>query len=438
MSASDKRPVGFHRRSGELFCEGVSLREIARGVGTPVYVYSRAGLLSNYRSLAAAGPDLICFSVKALSNLSVLGILHAEGSGFDVVSLGELARVLQATGDVRKVVFSGVGKTELELASALDLPLLCYNVESEAELEMLSRLAQALGTVALIALRVNPDVDGKTHPYIATALRHNKFGIPIARARAVYGRAAQLPGLRVVGVDCHVGSQITAVGPFRTAVARLRRLCEQLLADGHALRHVDLGGGLGVRYQNEKPPPLTVWVNALRKGLKGLPLALLVEPGRSIAADAGLLLTEVVYRKRGAEREFAVVDAGMNDLLRPALYGAYHDIDVVDRPRHRRTKVDVVGPVCESGDSFAQNRSMPELQQGDLLAVRTAGAYGFSMASTYNSRPRPAEVLVDGAAFTVVRERERLEDLWRGELSGLAAMGRGAVSPTRTPPRKPK
>jgi diaminopimelate decarboxylase len=336
------------------------------------------------------------------------------------------------------VVFSGVGKTELELASALELSLHCYNVESEAELETLSRLAEALGAVAPVALRVNPDVDGRTHPYISTALRHNKFGIPIARARAVYARAAELPGLRVIGVDCHVGSQIAAVGPFRAAVARLRKLCEQLLADGHALRHIDVGGGLGVRYKNEHPPTLAAWIGAIRRGIRGLPLLLLVEPGRSIAASAGVLLTEVIYKKRGAEREFAVVDAGMNDLLRPALYGAHHEIEVVDRPRGRRARIDVVGPVCESGDSFAQSRSLPVLQQGDLLAVRTAGAYGFTMSSTYNSRPRPAEVLVDGGAFTVVRERERLQDLWRGEVPGLAAFERGGAAPKRTASKKPR
>ncbi len=436
MRGPDQRSLGFHRHAGELFCEGVALREIAHGVGTPVYVYSRAKLLANYRALAAAGPDLICFSVKALSNLSVLALLHAEGSGFDVVSLGELARVLQATGDVRKVVFSGVGKTELEIASALELSLLCYNVESEAELAVLSRLAEALHTVAPIALRVNPDVDGKTHPHITTALRHNKFGIPLSRARAVYARAAELPALRVVGVDCHVGSQITSVGPFERAVKRLRALCEQLLADGHDLQHVDLGGGLGVRYRDEKPPPFADWIGAMRRGLKGLRLELLVEPGRSIAAEAGVLLTEVVTRKRGADREFAIVDAGMNDFLRPALYGAQHEIEVVDRPSRKRSSIDIVGPVCESADSFAQGRSMPELRQGDLLAVRTAGAYGFSMASTYNSRPRPAEVLVDGNAFTIVREREHLDDLWRAELAGLAAGARGEAGPKAKGPKK--
>jgi diaminopimelate decarboxylase len=418
--------LGFHRRSGELFCEGVALREIAHNVGTPAYVYSRGQLLAGYRALAAAGPDLICFSVKALSNLSVLALLHGEGSGFDVVSLGELARVMQATGDVSRTVFSGVGKTELEMASALELSLLCYNVESEAELTTLSRLAQALGTVAPISLRVNPDVDPKTHPYIATAMRQNKFGIPIGRARAVYAEAASLPGVRVVGIDCHLGSQITTLAPFRTAVARVRDLCQALLADGHPLTHVDLGGGLGVRYHDEKPPSAAGWVAAMRQGLRGLPLALYVEPGRSIAADAGVLLTEVVFRKRGAEREFAVVDAGMNDLLRPALYGAYHDIEVVDRPSRSRQKIDVVGPVCESSDSFAQQRMLPRLKQGDLLALRNAGAYGFSMSSTYNSRPRPAEVLVDGGAFTIIREREHLQDLWRGEVGALAEIDRSA------------
>jgi diaminopimelate decarboxylase len=439
MPAASKRSLGFQRRSGELFCEGVALREIAHNVGTPVYVYSRAQLLARYRELADAGPDLICFSVKALSNLSVLSLLHGAGSGFDVVSLGELARVMQATGDVSHTVFSGVGKTELEIASALELSLLCYNVESEAELTTLSGLAQALGTVAPISLRVNPDVDPKTHPYIATAMRQNKFGIPIGRARAVYAEAARLPGLRVVGVDCHLGSQITSVAPFRTAVARVRQLCQQLLADGHPLTHVDLGGGLGVRYHDEKPPSAANWVTALRAGLRGLPLALYVEPGRSITAEAGVLLTEVVYRKRGAEREFAVVDAGMNDLLRPSLYGAFHDIERVGRPPRRRQKIDVVGPVCESGDFFAQQRMLPTLKQGDLLALRTAGAYGFSMSSNYNSRPRPAEVLVDAGAFTVIRERERLQDLWRGELGALAEIARAAPADAKSErPRRNK
>jgi len=285
---------------------------------------------------------------------------------------------------------------------------------------------------------VNPDVDGKTHPYIATARRKNKFGIPIGRAREVYAQAARLPGLRVVGIDCHLGSQITAVAPFQAGVARLRRLCEQLIADGHAIAHVDTGGGLGVRYQDEKPPPVAAWVAALRKGLRGLPVSLFVEPGRAIAADAGALLTEVVYRKRGADREFAVVDAGMNDLLRPALYGAYHAIAPVGQPARRKQKIDVVGPVCESGDFFAQERLLPELRQGDLLVLETAGAYGFSMTSNYNSRPRPAEVLVDGGAFAVIRERERLQDLWHGELEALAEIERGPASVKRAPTQKTK
>ncbi len=412
----------FQRKHGELWCEGVPLRTIADAVGTPTYVYSRATLTRHFRVVdqaLAPTPHLVCYSVKACSNLAVLALLRSLGSGFDVVSGGELRRVLAAGGDPRRVVFSGVGKTEAELALALRTGVFCINAESEEELVAISRVAVATRRTASVALRVNPDVDARTHPYIATALRQSKFGIPLARARRLYRSASKLPGLVLTGVDCHIGSQLTSLGPFSEAVARLRGLLAQLEADGHRLGHLDLGGGLGVPYLKERPPSPAAWANALRRALGRSSLRLLVEPGRVIAANAGILLTRTLYRKRGAERSFAIVDAGMNDLLRPALYGAVHELTPVASTAgaraRRKIRIDVVGPVCESSDFLAKQALLDDLAPGDLVAVMTAGAYGFSMASNYNSRPRPAEVLVDGKAWQVVRRRERLEDLWRGE-----------------------
>ncbi len=408
----------FQRRRGELFCEGVPLRRIADEVGTPAYVYSRATLTRHFELVDRAlggGPHLVCYSVKALSNLAVLALLRSLGSGFDVVSGGELARVLRAGGDPRKVVFSGVGKTELELEAALRAGIRCFNAESEEELSALSRVATRLRRKAPVALRVNPNVDAKTHPYVATALRESKFGVPIGRARRLYREAAALPGIAIEGIDCHIGSQLTSLGPFEEAARRLRGLLAELERDGHRLRHVDLGGGLGVPYVRERPPTPARWAAALRRALGPSPLELLVEPGRVVAANAGLLLTRILYRKRGATRDFAVVDAGMNDLLRPALYGAEHEIVPVGRPARRLTTLDVVGPVCESGDFLAKRRRLPDAAAGELLALRGAGAYGFSMASNYNSRPRPPELLVSGDRYDVVRRRETSAELWRGE-----------------------
>ena len=408
----------FLRKRGELWCEGVPLRAIAEAVGTPAYVYSRATLTRHFRVVdraLAPGPHLVCYSVKACSNLAVLALLRSLGSGFDVVSGGELRRVLAAGGDPRRVVFSGVGKTEAELELALRAGVLCINAESEEELDAISSVATRLRRPASVALRVNPDVDARTHPYIATALRQSKFGVPLSRARRLYRTASKLPGLTFTGVDCHIGSQLTSLAPFAAAVTRLRTLLAELDSDGHRLTHLDLGGGLGVPYLKERPPSPAAWVNALRRGLGRSSLRLLVEPGRVIAANAGVLLTRLLYRKKGAERSFAIVDAGMNDLLRPALYGAVHELLPVGAPTRRKVRLDVVGPVCESGDFLVRQALVDDLDPGDLIAVMTAGAYGFSMTSNYNSRPRPVEVLVDGKAWQVVRRRERPEDLWRGE-----------------------
>lgn len=393
------------------------LRDIAAAVGTPTYVYSRTRLLSNYRAFAEGPtkPDLVCYSVKALANLAVLRLLAEAGSGFDVVSGGELARVVAAGGDPAKVVFSGVAKTKAELAEALALGIRCFNVESEGELTTLSGLAQAAGREAQVSLRVNPHVDARTHPYIATALRESKFGVPLDRARHLYRQAAKLPGLRVVGVDFHLGSQITSLTPFREALAEIKDLLDALARDGHRLRHLDVGGGLGVRYRGRSLPPPGAWLALMRQALRGRELELLIEPGRAIAADAGLLLTQVLGDKRGQARRFLLVDAAMNDLLRPSLYGAHHEIVSVRTTRARPVTVDVVGPICESGDFLAQRRRMQPVVPGELLAVLDAGAYGFSMSSNYNSRPRAAEVLVEGNDFRVIRRRETRADLWRGE-----------------------
>ncbi|MHB8420075.1 MAG: diaminopimelate decarboxylase [Myxococcales bacterium] len=408
----------FVRRRGELCCEGVPLSALAQAVGTPCYVYSRATLERHYRVVTralAGSSHLLCYSVKACSNLAVLALLRSLGSGFDVVSGGELRRVLRAGGDPRRVVFSGVGKTEAELELALKVGIRCVNAESEEEIAALSRVARRMRRTAPLAIRVNPDVDARTHPYLATALRESKFGVPLSRARRLYRDAAKLPFLRVVGVDCHLGSQLTSLRPFAAAVGRLRELLAALERDGHRLEHLDFGGGLGVPYVAEKPPSPSAWARTLRRALGASRLTLIVEPGRVIAANAGALVTRVLYRKRGSDRSFAVVDAGMNDLLRPALYGANHELQPVGRPTRRKVLLDVVGPVCESADFLAKRVRVDDLRAGDLWAVMTAGAYGFSMASSYNSRPRPPEVLVSGDGWFLARRRETVEDLWRGE-----------------------
>ena len=408
----------FDYRDGELFAEGQALTVLAERFGTPAYVYSRAALERNFRAYSEAltGTDhLVCYAVKANSNLALLNLLAGLGAGFDIVSGGELERVVAAGGDPRKVVFSGVAKQPSEILRALELDILCFNVESESELELLSQQATGAGRTARVSLRVNPDVDARTHPYISTGLRENKFGIPWEKAVDSYRRAASLPGLAIVGVDCHIGSQLTEISPFIDALDRLLGLVDALAGEGIEVAHLDLGGGLGVRYRDEEPPGIGEYVAAIRERLGGRELKLMFEPGRSISADAGVLLTRVDNLKTNGEHSFAIVDGAMNDLLRPALYGAWLDILPV-RPRKDVPEVsyDIVGPVCETGDFLGKGRRLA-LAPGDLLAVMDAGAYGFSMSSNYNSRPRAAEVMVDGESAHLVRERETVADLLRGE-----------------------
>jgi diaminopimelate decarboxylase len=410
----------FQRRGGELCCEDVPLSELAAEVGTPAYVYSRATLLRHLRVFRSAlrGLDfLACFAVKAAPNLALLALLAKEGSGFDIVSGGELFRALQAGADPAKIVFSGVGKRPEEMAAGLEAGILQFNCESEEELEQLSSVAARKRLSAPVALRVNPEVDARTHPHIATALSTSKFGIPAARVRKAYRLAASLPGIRVVGVACHIGSQIASVKPFVEAAAKMRALVLQLRADGHGISRLDMGGGLGVPYgDGPEPASPRKYGEALVRVLRGLDAKVLVEPGRLLVANAGVLLTRVLLRKLGyAGRRFVVVDAGMNDLIRPALYQAHHDLETVARPRRGSEVVDVVGPVCESADVLAPRRRLPPLAAGDLVVLRTAGAYGMSMASQYNARPRPAEILVDGRSWRIIRARESYKDLIRGE-----------------------
>ncbi|MFB9145266.1 diaminopimelate decarboxylase [Halomonas alkalicola] len=412
----------FEYRDGVLYGEEVPLTRIAEQFGTPCYVYSKATLARHFRAYTEAlggHPHLICYAVKANSNLAVLGLLARLGAGFDIVSVGELERVLAAGGDPAKVVFSGVAKQEAEMARALEVGIKCFNVESRPELERLNEVAGRLGKVAPVSLRVNPDVDAGTHPYISTGLKDNKFGIPVDEALAVYELAASLPHVKVIGLDCHIGSQLTELAPFLDALDRLLVLLERLRERGIEVEHLDLGGGLGVPYRDEHPPAPFDYASALLERLSRWAgserLTLLFEPGRSIAANAGVLLTRVEFLKPGETRNFAIVDAGMNDLIRPALYQAWQAILPVDTRRARESATyDVVGPVCETGDFLGKERELA-IAPGDLLAVRSAGAYGFVMASNYNSRPRPAEVMVDGESAHLVRRRERLEELWAGE-----------------------
>jgi diaminopimelate decarboxylase len=411
-------PVNFFSyQHGTLCAEKVPLAEIAKQFGTPAYVYSRAALEHGYRefSEACSGRDvLICYSVKANSNLAVLNLLARLGSGFDIVSGGELARVLAAGGSAAKTVFSGVGKSETELRAALDAGVLCFNVESEEELDRLAAIAVGKGKIAPVSLRVNPDVDPKTHPYIATGLRESKFGVAYDDAVRLYRRAAKLPGVRVSGIDVHIGSQITDVEPFVAALEKLLEFVDVLDATGVRLDHLDLGGGLGIRYRDEEPPPLKEYVGRLFQRLGHRRIKVLFEPGRSLAGNTGLLLTRVEYLKRGAARNFAVVDAAMNDLVRPVLYDAWHEVLPVVRRETPRVRYDIVGPVCESADFLAKDRDLAVVT-GDLLAIMSAGAYGMAMSSNYNSRPRPAEIMVDGATPWLVRERERTESLFASE-----------------------
>jgi len=408
----------FQERNGELYAEGVPLSAVAERVGTPCYVYSLATLRRHFRVFDEAFesiPHLVCFSVKSNSNLAVLRTFAREGSGFDIVSGGELFRALKAGADPGKIVFSGVGKTAGEIRYALAAGILMLNVESPGELDAIDSVAGQLGAKARVALRVNPDVDPKTHPYISTGLKKSKFGIDIQRSLEDYRRARSLPHIEVVGVDCHIGSQLTTVPPFVDALERIHDLVGRLQAENFQIRYLDMGGGLGITYNDEKPPEPRHYAGALTEGLRDLDVTLLLEPGRVIVGNAGILLTRVLYRKSTNEKNFVVVDGGMNDLIRPALYGSYQAVQPV-RPRNgTRFTADVVGPVCESGDFFAKDRDLPAIEPGDLLAVMSAGAYGFVMASNYNTRPRPPEVLVDGEQLHIVRARETLEDLVRGE-----------------------
>lgn len=408
----------FQERNGELYAEGVPLSAVAERVGTPCYVYSLATLRRHFRVFDEAfesTPHLVCFSVKSNSNLAVLRTFAREGSGFDIVSGGELFRALKAGADPGKIVFSGVGKTAGEIRYALAAGILMLNVESPGELDAINSVAGQLGAKARVALRVNPDVDPKTHPYISTGLKKSKFGIDIQRSLEDYRRARSLPHIEVVGVDCHIGSQLTTVPPFVDALERIHDLLGRLQAENFQIRYLDMGGGLGITYNDEKPPEPRHYAGALTEGLRDLDVTLLLEPGRVIVGNAGILLTRVLYLKSTSDKNFVVVDGGMNDLIRPALYGSYQAVQPV-RPRNgTRFTADVVGPVCESGDFFAKDRDLPALEPGDLLAVMSAGAYGFVMASNYNTRPRAPEVLVDGEQLHIVRARETLEDLVRGE-----------------------
>ncbi len=415
----------FNVRDGELHCEDVPLARIAAEVGTPAYVYSTATIERHYRVFdeALAGLDhLICFSVKACSNLSILRLLFRLGAGADIVSGGELARVQRAGGRGDKVVFSGVGKTDVEMRQALAAGVLAFNVESEPELHVLDGIAAAAGVRAPVALRINPDVDPQTHPYISTGLKNNKFGIAWNGALDAYRLARSLPHLEVVGVDCHIGSQLTKTAPFSDAIAKLVELVQVLRGEGIAIRTLDIGGGLGIAYgKEEEPEPPTpreygeAIVRALAP-LSDMKLTVLCEPGRVIVGNAGVLLTRVLYDKPGEAKRFLIVDGAMNDLMRPALYGSFHPMrPVVERGNRPRAVVDVVGPICESGDFLARDREMPQLARGDLLAIGAAGAYGFTMSSNYNTRPRAAEVLVSGSSYTVVRRRETIDQLLANE-----------------------
>ena len=407
----------FNYRGGELFAEGVALSAIAERFGTPTYVYSRAHIEAQYRTFADAlegMPHLVCFAVKANSNLGVLNVLARLGAGFDIVSGGELERALAAGGSADKIVFSGVGKTREDMRRALEVGVHCFNIESTDELERLQIVAAELGVRAPVSLRVNPDVDAGTHPYISTGLKENKFGIAIADAEDVYVRAAQLPNLEVLGVDCHIGSQLTTLEPFIDALDRLLALVDRLGDCGIYLRHIDLGGGVGVRYRDEEPPLVADYIKAVRERLDGRDLALMFEPGRYIVANAGVLLTQVEYLKHTEHKDFAIVDAAMNDLIRPALYQAWMDVTAVHPRDTAARSYDIVGPICETGDFLAKGRELA-LEEGDLLAVHSAGAYGFVMSSNYNTRGRCAEVLVDGDQAFEVRRRETVAELFAGE-----------------------
>ncbi|MFU2128034.1 diaminopimelate decarboxylase [Gallibacterium anatis] len=409
----------FNYKNDQLMAEEISVKQLAQQFGTPLYVYSRATLERHWHAFDSAlqgHPHLICFAVKSNPNIALLNLLAKLGSGFDIVSQGELERVLAAGGDANKVVFSGVAKSHSEIERALEVGIRCFNVESEAELLRINQVAAKLDKKAPISLRVNPDVDAKTHPYISTGLKKNKFGVSVERAREVYRLAKTLPHIQIVGMDCHIGSQLTELQPFLDSADRLLVLLEQLRQDGIELQHLDLGGGLGVRYSDETPPHPTEYASALLAKFKQYPeLEIILEPGRAISANAGILVTKVEYLKSNEDFNFAIVDAGMNDMIRPALYQAYMEIIEADRTLDRERKVyDVVGPICETSDFLGKGRSLA-IAAGDFIVQRSAGAYGASMASNYNSHPRAAEVLVDGDKAHLIKRRERFEELWACE-----------------------
>jgi diaminopimelate decarboxylase len=408
----------FNRKQHSLYAEQCLVSELAKQYGTPLYIYSRATIERHWHAFdQAAGerPHLVCYAVKANSNLAVLNVMARLGSGFDIVSKGELMRVIEAGGDPKKVVFSGVGKTSDEIAYALNLDIYCFNVESVAELVRIQSVAQGLNKIASISLRVNPDVDAGTHPYISTGLKENKFGISIEQAPKLYQYATTLSHIDIQGVDCHIGSQLTEILPFLDALDRVLKLVDELAAQGIVLSHIDVGGGLGVCYDDEQPPHPKEYAEAIAQKLMGRDLTLIYEPGRAVMANAGVLVTEVEYIKVSEERNFAIVDAAMNDLIRPALYQAWQAIIPVEqRDDVASAQYDVVGPICETGDFLGKDRTLT-ISAGDLLAIRSAGAYGFTMSSNYNSRPRAAEVMVDGSESYLVRKRETLSQLWQGE-----------------------
>ena len=409
----------FQYKNNQLMAENLPVKQLAEQFGTPLYVYSRATLERHWHAFNNAfgeHPHLVCFAVKSNPNIAILNVMAKLGSGFDIVSQGELERVLAAGGDAGKVVFSGVAKSRQEIARALEVNIRCFNVESEAELLRINQIAGEMGKIAPISLRVNPDVDAHTHPYISTGLKENKFGVSVEQAREVYKVAATLPNIKIVGMDCHIGSQLTELQPFLDAVDRLIVLMEQLKQDGIHLKHLDLGGGLGVTYTDETPPHPTEYAKALWEKLSAFSeLEIIVEPGRAITANAGILVTKVEYLKSNESRNFAIVDAGMNDMIRPALYQAYMNILEIDRTLAREEKIyDVVGPICETSDFLGKQRKLA-IAEGDYLAQRSAGAYGASMSSNYNSRPRTAEVMVDGDKAYLIRRREALNELWQLE-----------------------
>ncbi|MEG9476663.1 diaminopimelate decarboxylase [Mannheimia indoligenes] len=409
----------FEYKNNQLFAEDVAISDIIKQHDTPAYIYSRATLERHWHAFNNAfgsHPHLVCFAVKSNSNIALLNVMARLGSGFDIVSQGELERVLAAGGDPAKVVFSGVAKSHIEIKRALEVGIRCFNIESISELHRINEVAGQLGKVAPISLRVNPDVDAHTHPYISTGLKENKFGVSVTQAREVYRLAKTLPNVKITGMDCHIGSQLTELQPFLDATDRLIILMEQLREDGIELHHLDLGGGLGVPYNGEEPPHPTEYAKALLEKLKSYEnLEIIIEPGRAITANAGILVTKVEYLKQNEDRNFAIVDTGMNDMIRPALYEAYMQITEVDKTLNRQTAIyDVVGPICETSDFLGKQRELA-IAEGDLIAVRSAGAYGAAMSSTYNSRPQAAEIMVDGNQAHLIKARASFADLWRLE-----------------------